>query len=478
MKKYFVILILVLTSITLYSQESGWFNNGDHLEQKFVLDSLTKLHCTKDGKQFYTYHQPNTINIWDMESGKILKTLSSTGNNVWFSSDDNSYITFNFGIYNNSLLNIYVKDFAKDSVLFFYDIFYPTMNLKWDNSGRYGEVNGNNYLQIDYKSDKSKLFINLNFLHYYDEQYTPSQMGTIWNICGTNGFVFYINDTISFETTGTYKNSNIIENQNFIYSIEHRLVAETGFYRYNSSNKYVKIFDKSTKKLNYIILEKFERLNSQNFKNKFSNSEMKIEVFEKSENSSFIRNDSIIYYIDLQNIKIIDSLKISNIKEIIKITSLKNFLVTLNPNSSLLPKYFYYYNLDTKKLTDSIACNFNATNFDIVPKTDKIIAWDNSGHIQLLNGNIISDLKESSNLTGINIKFTLPNILIKFNQDFETESDLMIYDILGNLVYKRIIASNQKEVIFNTDDLNLLDGFYIVTIKNQGVLKSVPLVIY
>ena len=93
------LLLFVIANLSLISQESGWVNKGDYLEQKLKVGSISFIRLSKDGNHFFTYSNDKYLRKWNIETGLLISadSIPYTLNSFDLSPDEN-FVALSYGI--------------------------------------------------------------------------------------------------------------------------------------------------------------------------------------------------------------------------------------------------------------------------------------------------------------------------------------------------------------------------------------------
>lgn len=385
-----VILIMAFCYSLTYSQESGWEEHTGYSIQKLKIPNLLSLYHSPSGDKFYTYHSPNMVYIWETLSGNLIDSIviTNTIDDLFFSKDGTSivlssyinkdsreisildiethkrilntslsflevfdynldresqtiwvddYINITFLDYNKELNQLLVGDsfgfsYGESEIIPWYAIYYFTLGAL----GRF-EIKGDSLHLIEQITNNTTYDFFEDDKDYYLTEYISTK-----ELSSSNGSNSQRIDK-NCKNNLTYKFKDSLDNKHIAYSelqiIESRISGESTSWTKGEYKPYSKIFAK------------------------------------EEQNKLYVKCTNQYYVVDRASKSIVDSFAVGVNSKMEQVNNKFQYLVSLDTNM------FYYYNLDSLTLTDSLQAPILPSSFVLMPKTDIIIAWHGDGTI-------------------------------------------------------------------------------------------------
>lgn len=408
---HIILLALLFTGMrfSVQAQDSGWEQRTGYRYQKLLVKDLVNLHLSPNSDTIYTYNKDGFLRIRDFSSGVLLDSVRFTDDVshklpdiCQFSNDGKTVVLAFFdsfvegghteqnpnGMYpigqRIRIYDIGSKKILFDSTLNLNELFY----FQQKEQGKFEYL----YPEYSYASDKNELFIKTFFmlggLDFGLYHYTTGYLGILKII---ESFIVQKKQVKDFHMFDylVYKDSLILtcnyNDYNFQSVSEKRRPSQ--YWSISSFEKYT-LSTNSSSKLMYNYFTSQPQTTEK----------LVLSVFPTSMNDTILYKSNFEYrYYDLAGNTIIPNRSIpfpygksTSYGVIDGIYNSKDVLVVYQDSK------FYFYNLLTTRLIQSIVSPITITKFYITKNNQSLIAYNSSGEIVVLPIGSISSVRENN----------------------------------------------------------------------------------
>jgi PKD repeat protein len=378
MKKFLQLIIisivtLFFNTVQIFSQESGWQEEGLVRYQKYKTDTIQSQGLTADGDTLVTFHKDGMLYFWDVKTGKLLKQ-KQIPSKMRISADFKTY--YNFIDSTRNIVDLEVFDLFTDIV-----------------------IHKSRILNLAYSSGLSRSFVKMDYDYESKRFYLISSIYYFWART-----IAQYNETYIFKLekdTAIQIDTKIKLGPDFIFDKNLKKMAFT--YYSSSSQTHYNTHDEN---FYFGILEKIQ--NSVVTISKSSSSSNYPPLIQYS-NPRFLNSDNRVSAFESRTLNIWD---INPVKLIEKHTPIKGYgwlkdYLFIKDDNFLAYSYdkIYLYDMNSKRVIDSSAViDTNKSTYMRYSQSNDVLCFFNKDKFGIVNFkllNTVFDLQISVDSTHV-----------------------------------------------------------------------------
>lgn len=488
MKKYqVVILILLISAIHLFSQESGWEITDRIKNQKLLLKDLVDLCVSPDSNYIYTAHywitkkneRISRIYKWDINTGKYLDSIITPSQiPINFSSDGKYLMMVSNNFYNLDTFktNIYIYDIEYQKVKIQLPFSTPgDFNIKNGLGQYYSYVQFKNF---DFDEYHNQLFLNIyaKYFEYFGAATSGSR--TYYHLGGSS--LFKINGNSlelieQYSSDNTFSNIKIKDKQyiSCMYGFENSSSSGSAYSEKIKYSNYIKSFTNNENtlltKVDYEFSKDYGTGKPQTSWSKGDSNAFKYLFYNKDKNKLVSTYGNKLLYFNLDIWKMRDSLITVNLFNLASYCNEGRYILNVVRDSLII------INVTDKFVDETIKLPFAPNKIKLLKNDANLLIFNNAGNFAIVS------LPKCYNINSVPAPKVENEKLIKKYDSEEIElsqekikdlknSQIQIFDILG----KTVLSINADMLKSNSiiDISNLKSGLYFIKYRD-GVEKLI-----